>query len=716
MSTLTPRANFNANGLAIGQNNVNMTYLYGLSDFFHLIFEDSSTLNLLLEAESEYAGNVYSRFLQLTSTLSLESIQETLGTTIKLILISESDAVIGEENVYNLTTDVVSSRYIANRPFLPTTLWETSSDYLIQTNTSGQIQIRFARDISEAGFSTRITSTGEIQYALWFVDANIDEQLLSNYYGSLIGVAPEASSDAFYNFIYGLYYMYTQGPTLSLITKGLNLVLGIPLSRANETVLDIRTYLETDQYIVITTENQYVIPYGISPSVSVGDVLATGTELAQWIIVQDYINDGDWWLNLHIPSTIIPYVPEGQKDRYATSGTIFDYLMRNYLKKHTFLVNIRVDNFKDVQNFQQVSDIIKHIKPTYTQAIYIWTVTNLDETLTLSDDDLTLNIYQLRCENITLPIHDFYRNNTVNPVPRDCPKFLRWSVPYSVTELGGTNPYLNSFQPDMDYGQVNGIRNPRGGFANLDTSEQAWARNICRRDSETWVINRSVTGMNRSSIPMNVLDGTAVNTLDLNPGQYAIPLYITTQQDIITKCTAVGVDVPPLTQWIFEIPSLSNSQAIDTFAIDDTTTINTYNVLTMNYSTLFFRGSQIYYLGPTIPQLGQNSWAPDISYIQPGDYLLGVRISDNSVGIYWVTTYVGNDLPPYAPVAENESLAITFNAPINRNKAATKTPFYLTRGQGDPSGTPVQTYTDSLNNNVPIDRSGRYITHGIYRQ
>ncbi|HXP50847.1 MAG TPA: hypothetical protein VN922_12880, partial [Bacteroidia bacterium] len=505
MSNLTPRANFNAGGLSIGQDNVNMTYLYGLSDFFHLIFEDSSTLNLLLEAESEYAGNVYSRFLQLTSTLSLESIQETLGTTVKLILISASDAVVGEENVYNLGTNVISSRYIANRPFLPTTLWESSSDYLIQTSSSGQIQIRFARDITEAGFSTRLTSTGETQYALWFVDANIDEQLLSKYYGKLIGVTPEASSDAFYNFIYGLYYMYTQGPTLSLITKGLNLVLGIPLSRGNETVLDIRTYLETDQFIVITTENQYLIPFGIAPSVDVGDVLTAGTELAQWIIIQDYVNNGDWWLNLHIPSTVIPYVPEGQKDRYATPGTIFDYLMRNYLKKHTFLVNIRVDNFKDVQNFQQVSDIIKQIKPTYTQAIYIWTVTNLDETLTLSDDKLTLRVDQLRCENITLPIHDFYRANTINPVPRDCPKFLRWSVPYRVTELGGTNPYLNSFQPNMDYGQVNGIRNPRGGFTTLDTSDQAWVRNICRRDSETWTINRTITGMNRGSIPMNVL-------------------------------------------------------------------------------------------------------------------------------------------------------------------------------------------------------------------
>jgi hypothetical protein len=61
---LNPRANFTTDGLAIGQNNVNMVALYGLSDFFHTIFQDSETVNLMLEAEAEYASDVYSRVIE----------------------------------------------------------------------------------------------------------------------------------------------------------------------------------------------------------------------------------------------------------------------------------------------------------------------------------------------------------------------------------------------------------------------------------------------------------------------------------------------------------------------------------------------------------------------------------------------------------------------------------------------------------------------------
>lgn len=717
MTSLTTRANFNSTGLAIGEGTTNMVALYGLSDFFHTIFEDSETVNLMLEAEAEYASDVYSRFLQYASSLSLESIQETIGSSIKLVLLPESAAVVGSENTYNLPVNIQSARYIANRPFLPTTLWEQNVDFSIQTNTAGELQIIFARDISTSGFAVRPDSSGKNQYAIWFVDANIDEELISKYYGDLIAISPEASTDNFYNLVYGLFYMYTQGPKLSLVQRGLNLVLGIPLARASETVLDIRQYLQTDQYIVICTTNQYIIPYGLPPSVSVGDTLTIGEPLSSWLQVKDYEEDGDWWINLYIPPSVIPYLPPGQADRYAKEGSQFDYLMRNYLKKHTFLVNIAVDNFKDIQSFSTVFDVIQRVKPTYTKAIYIWSVQGLDEVLTLSDDGFSIDIYQIRCEHLTQPIHEFYRANTINPEMRECPKFLRWNVPYYVTELGGTNPYVNSFTPDMDFGPVNGLRNPRGQFVTPNATEAAWIKTIWKRDSENWAINRSVAGYNRGSIQTGVLDGTSVNCMNLPVDMYAIPLYITTQADIQQKCTAAGVDVPTLDQWIFFIPSLTNSQAINTFAIDDTASINSFSILTDNYDTLFYRGPNVFYLGPHIPDLAlTDTYAPDIGEIQHGDYLMGVRIEDVYAGIYWVTSNVSNDMPYCDPVPENDSLSITFNAPITRGMAGTGTPYYLTRGQGYASGAPVESYTDQNNTAAPIDRSGRNIVHAIYRK
>jgi hypothetical protein len=714
---LNPRANFTTDGLAIGQNNVNMVALYGLSDFFHTIFQDSETVNLMLEAEAEYASDVYSRFLQLASTISLESIQETVGSSVKLVLLSASSQVVGSENTYTLPISVQSARYLANRPFLPTTLWEENVDFSIQTNTAGQLQIIFARDVTTSGFAVRTNSSGETQYALWFVDANIDEELISKYYADLIAISPETSTDNFYNLVYGLFYMYTQGPKLSLVQSGLNLVLGIPLARAAETVLDIREYLQTGEYIVITNQNQYIIPYGLPASVAVGDTLSVGEPLSSWLQVKDYEEDGDWWLNLYIPSSVIPYLPPGQDNRYATSGSQFDYLMRNYLKTHTFLINIEVANFKDIQNFSTVFDVIQRVKPAYTKAIYIWSVQGLDESLTLSDDSFSIDVFQARCEHLMQPIEKFYRGNTINPLTRDCPNFLRWNVPYYVTEIGGTNPYINSFQPVMDFGQVMGLRNPRGQFTTPTATEEAWIQNIWRRDSEIWAINRSVAGYNRGAMPQNSLSGTPVNCLGLTQGMYAIPLYITSQADIQNKCTAVGVDVPPLTQWTFQIPVLTDSQAINTFAIDDSASIDTYTVLTENYQTLFFRGPSVFYLGAHIPDLAlTDTYAPDVSEIQTGDYLLGVRIEDVYVGIYWVTTNVSNDMPYCDPIAQNDSLVINWTAPMNRGFAGTGVPYYLTRGQNYADGAPVGSYTDQNNTAVTINRSGTSnIVHAIYR-
>lgn len=139
------------------------------------------------------------------------------------------------------------------------------------------LTITFAKPITEYAISSRLLKDGiTTQYALWMVDVNIDDALLTKYYGNLIGVSPENSSEQFANFLYGLYYVYTNGPTLSTIRKGLNLVLGVPLARLSETVIDVRTYLQTDQYLVITDQNQYLLPFGLTPSVAVGDSLVVG--------------------------------------------------------------------------------------------------------------------------------------------------------------------------------------------------------------------------------------------------------------------------------------------------------------------------------------------------------------------------------------------------------------------------------------------------------
>lgn len=738
-------ANFTDQGLTIGQNDSNMTYMYGLADFFTVMFQDTSTVNLLLEATTQGCSDVYSNFLQLTSTLSLQGISETVNSSIHLVLINTTNAVSGAVNSYTLTESIQSARYVADKPFLPTTLLEQTVDFNITTATNGVSTITFANGLDSYGFPIRTNSDGSTQYAMWFVDANIDERLISQYYGNLIGVTPQNSSDTFSNFVYGLFYVYVQGPTLDIISKGLNVVLGIPLARAAETVLDIRNYLETSQYIVITDQNQYIIPYGIPPSVAIGDVLAVGDELAQWVIIKDYEHDGNWWINLQIPPTIIPSLPDGQKDRYATAGSHFDYLMQNYLKKHTFLVLVNVSTFENIQNFQQLSDIITRAKPTYTQPIYIWTIENLTETMTLSETEFLSRVDPTQCENLGLPIEKFYRGNTADAITRGCAQFIRYNVPYYVQSLCGTDPYFNGTGYTIQDGPINGFRDSIHQYRNNTTIEQSWMATQMSRGSEAWMGSRSQVGFHRGTYDIGDLDengfvnGTPVvvssDAWNVPAGMRVIPLYITTQADINSKCATIGLTPPTTAQWYFELFGQdSNSQAINALAFNTGVDPVGQQQLISNYSTLFFRGSTVGYLSVAIPEdTGWQTYAPTTSQIQTSDYLLGIRILSDVIGIYWVTSNTDTSVPIYFPVQVRDPAVLTYDMPLTRNGAVNGTPYYNLRGYGyldwsaeseegnasaiNDAGTttgPVlrQAYADQYNpSNVTVDRSGVAIIH-----
>jgi hypothetical protein len=737
------QSNFTDEGLPIGQNNVNMTYLYGLSDFFTIMFQDTSTVNLMLETTTQSASEIYSQFLQLTSTLSLENIAETVGSAITLVLVNSTATVAGQTNTFKLSETILSSKYVANAPFLPTSLLESGVDFGLTTATDGTTTITFAQAITSYAFPIQTLPDGSTNYALWFVDAAIDERLIAKYYGNLIGVTPANSTDAFYNFVYGLFYVYVQGPTLDVMSKGLNLALGIPLARAAETVLDIRQYLTTDQYIVITNANSYLIPYGLPPSVSIGDTLAVGDELANWVVIQDYQSNGDWWINMQIPPTIIPSLPDGQKDRYATAGSHFDYLMKNYLKKHTFLVNVNVSNFENIQQFAQLSSIIGRAKPAYTQPIYVWTIENLIETMTLTEEEFISTVQPERCEPMGLPIHQFFRNNTDNPCNRGCALFIRYNVPYWVAKICGTDPYIDGDTASMSFNgyAVSGFRNYVAQFRSNESWEPPWIRAVNQRQSGQWSMPRSQMGWCRGIFSPTAVDGVPVNvtgsSYNIPAGTRVVPLYTTTAADIDAKSIAIGVVPPDLTRWWFPLfGAAGGSQAINEVAINAGSRVNSSQVLVNNYDLLFFRGSTVGYLSSQIPDVtGWQTYAPSVGEIQTGDYLVGIQIITGVIGVYWVTTDLTNDAKPYWTVNVSDTLNVQYDMPLTRIGGLNGTPFYQLRGRGTldynnvngsingqvidgawvtpPPGVDQQ-YIDKYNpTNVVINRSGVALVHAL---
>jgi len=385
-----PRSIHDKDGVDVGKNR-NLAYLYGLSDFFSYVFEDTDKTNLMMEANALMASEVYSNFLQLTSTLTLNGIQTNTGSSIKLLLVKETDRV-GVSSVYNIPQALTSAKFASNRPFLPTEMLEEGVDFRITQTGITTSQIKFAKQIEEYRFSKRIGADGVTEYAIWMTDVAMDSQLMSRYYGNLLGQKPEVSTEQFSNFIFGLYYLYMNGPTLQVLEQGLNLVLGVPLARDPEEVIDIRSYLETNQYLVITALNQYLLPTGVVPGVRVGDFLSAGDPIAKWIELKDYVSHGKWWIGVSIPESIIRFKPFDQPNRSVAQGDHFDRLMSEYLFRNTFLVRINLGANSESSYLGKVRDIVLNAKASHAQPVYVWRVSFSEDTLGAQDDDFNTSL------------------------------------------------------------------------------------------------------------------------------------------------------------------------------------------------------------------------------------------------------------------------------------------------------------------------------------
>lgn len=719
-----------------------MTYLHGLSDFWVYLFDDASKVNALLEANALTASDIYNKFLQLTSVISLDGISTLTNSQLTLVLISDesnvgvenptSGKVVGKVETYYLPTDVPlkEARYLANRAFLPTSLLEEGDFYIDQA--SGQIS--FARPIGDLGFPFRLLPSGAKQYALWAIDAKVDDQLLYNYYAKLIDINPTSSTDLFKNFVYGMYYLFVNGPNLETVKRGLNLVLGIPLARDVETVLEIKKYLNSDQWLVITDLNSYLVPYGLEPSVEVDDLLEVGQELASWIEVKDYRNDGDWWLNFMLPAHLMPHVPpsipggggvsaDPTPDRYMVAGSYADWLMRNYLKTHTFLVNVKTVGFKNIQSFEQLAKIIKEVKPAHTTPIYVWTVPIADEIIEIIDT-LSYELTAHWCEPITDGISRFWRGSP-QPMTRDiCSPFIRMSAPASLDDQFGLSPETNGPTRVLNDGFCDGFISPARSFRALTDREAGWHTALRTRDQDQYMPTRSKLDFFRNMTETGAGKGIRPYA-DLYPGYRLVALYCTTLKDVKEKFAAASRTVPD--GYIFDLmkPEFL-TDLINEHAINDVIENSSYDFLLANFDYFFTKGTNGRYLGAGFPAASYVSYKPDPSALTTSDFLVFTRITPTVCAVYWATRNFSLETPPYIKHPEPDVLTMKVSGKITRGMAGFGAPYYLLRGADasisynesneidakpineneDPSTTVTVTYSDEYNPPRIMDRSG----------
>lgn len=355
----------------------NYAYMYGLSDFWVTVFEDPELNKTLLAGSTAAAAEVYNRFLQLTSAMSLEDVSLGTHSDIKLILL-DVESVGPSDRTFKLPENIVSCKVISDRPFLPLKSLEEGVDYEIKDG-----YVTFAKPLLDSSyrFPYTITETGLWRFALWGSDVVIDEQLISKVYAPLVRVNPDISDNVYKDFVRGLFFLYTNGPNIDFMARGLSLALGIPLARTTETVLLTTQDAQTGRWIVVTDVNSYTLPYTIAPTVAIGDVLSLGDSLAKVIEIQDYKTNQEWWINMYIPRKVIQ--PSGA---VAVAGGAADWLMRTYLKNHTFLVKVNWQPGLSFNGFDQLRDMVSTVRPSYTLGIFTWAVPGDTEDITADDE------------------------------------------------------------------------------------------------------------------------------------------------------------------------------------------------------------------------------------------------------------------------------------------------------------------------------------------
>lgn len=434
---------FTVDGLDLPDESRNLTTLYGLSDFWIYLFSDQSLHHLWQSATAVEASEIYNKFLQQVAGFGLQTVIEQTGHQIKLELLPAS----GNSLTFTLPENVKSVRYLANSPLSPSILLEEGVDFELDLSNN---TITFAKSLASYGFPINYTSAGNT-FAVWFVDARIDDGALQSL-ASLLGVKTTNPLVTYKDFLQGVGFLYTNGPTVGLIRYGLSLCLGIPTARATESVIAIQTDISTGNYVVVTNLNSYLIPYGLKPSVAVGQSLSLFESLSDWVQVDDVETNPDWWFLIQIPQNLIvnPPLPTDGTDpslqRYAKPGNYADWIMRNYLSRHTFLVNVVTTSFENIQVFEPIFDLIHYVKPTHTAMIYLWSVPNT-ETVVMTDILSMKGSAQL-CEKLSNDLENF-RRDSLQPIGRGiCNGHTRFEFPLRYQTLFSAPNLLGGAIPD----------------------------------------------------------------------------------------------------------------------------------------------------------------------------------------------------------------------------------------------------------------------------
>lgn len=351
-------------------------FFQGIGSFWLQFFKDRRVLETFGTAATEMLSSLYMELANLVLSVSHDNVPvyDKLKWDILVVKFNDGTVVNGRHRFplpYTLNTRGLRlSPVLVSSLIAPQQILVQNHDFFIDDR-----YIDFLHDpFTNPDLPIREVA-GDLQIQLWAPTAEIDTNRIWQYYGHFIGKW-NYSSQAYKNFVRGMFHTRMFGPITDRIETGLQLVAGLPVADGygNEIVLSVTRY--DDRWIVKTSLQDHIVMPDVNILVSPGDVLKPFQVITDTVQVVDYLTEPGWWRGN------ISQLP-------ANLGTTVDVdkAFDQYLKYNTFLVKINITPYlRDISGLSSTGifdtkslvEFLMEFKPSYTYVFPLF-VLHLEE-------------------------------------------------------------------------------------------------------------------------------------------------------------------------------------------------------------------------------------------------------------------------------------------------------------------------------------------------